>query len=110
MSCNHKKIADVSIDRISKGLISATKTYDELDEFQEGLARVCKDKKYGFIDKLGNEIISCQFDNASSYKYGVIVVEKRGKEGLIDINEELIVPYKFDFIGEFSRIVWLRLP
>lgn len=103
MSCNQKKIADISIDRISEGLIKATKTYDELGEFNEGLARVCKDKKYGFIDKLGKEIISCQFDDASSLKYGVIVIDKGGKEGLIDINEKIIVPCKFDFIGEFGK-------
>ena len=62
-----KRIADISINQVSQELTAATKKYDELYGFHEGLARVCKDKKYGFIDKLGNEIISCKYDDAEDY-------------------------------------------
>lgn len=49
----------MSINQVSQELAAAIKKYDKLYEFHEGLARVCKDEKFGFIDKLGNEIISC---------------------------------------------------
>lgn len=45
-----------------EGLAKASVNYDYIDNFHEGLARVVKGSKYGFIDKMGNEVIPCDFD------------------------------------------------
>lgn len=103
IGCNHKNIADVTIDKVSKELVKSTKIYDELDGFHDGLACVGKDKKYGFIDKLGNEIISCQYDNATDFHYGVSIVEIDGKKGIVDLYGNWILPCNFDFILSFGN-------
>lgn len=100
--CNNKKIADITIDRVSQELTNAIKSYDELDGFHEGLSKVGKNNKYGFIDKLGSEIITCQFDGASDFKFGVSIVKKDGKEGVIDMAGNWIIPCKFDYINSFK--------
>ena len=102
-SCQHKQIADVTIDCVSKELTKATKSYDNLGAFHQGLAKVGRDNKYGFIDKLGHEIITCQYDEVSDFQYGVSIVKNKGKVGLIDRTGEFIVPCKFDCINYFGK-------
>mgnify|MGYP003494239541 FL=1 len=94
-----KRIADISINQVSQELTAATKKYDELYGFHEGLARVCKDKKYGFIDKLGNEIISCKYDDAEDYDKGISVVTLGDKKGAINREGDMVIPCKYDNIN-----------
>lgn len=89
-------IADPSIDRVSNELADACKKYDEIGTFHCGLARVKKGEKWGFIDKLGKEIIPCSYDMAYSFKLGYCVVEKSEKEGIIDQHGKEIVPIKYE--------------
>ena len=93
------KIADISINQVSQELAAATKKYDELYEFHEGLARVCKDKKFGFIDKLGNEIISCKYDDAKDYDKGISIVTLGDKKGAINQQGDMVIPCKYDNIN-----------
>jgi hypothetical protein len=59
--------------------------YDFAGKFSAGLARVKKKEKFGFIDKTGKEIISCQFGNVSDFKDEVAAAQnEEGKYGLID--------------------------
>lgn len=102
LGCNNKKIADVTIDKVSQELSKAVKSYDELNEFHEGLSKVGKNNKYGFIDKLGSEIIPCQYDKASNFKYGVSIVQQEGKVGIIDMEGNWVAPCKFDYINSFG--------
>lgn len=101
--CRHNKIADITIDKVSDELASATKKYDELYDFHEGLAKVSKGKKIGFIDKLGNEIIPCKFDEASEFQLGVSQVKIGEKEGLINMQGEWKIPCEFDFINPIGK-------
>ena len=98
-----KKIADITIDRVSKELSEATKRYDDLNSFHEGLASVSKDEKWGFIDKLGHEIIPCKYDDADDFEYGIAVVELGEKEGAINYNGEIVIPFVYDRIKSFAE-------
>lgn len=100
---NNKKIADVSIDKVSKELAESIKKYDRIYDFHEGLARVEKGKKFGFIDKLGNEIIPCKYDDADDFKFGVAVVEIDDKNGLINKQGNTILVCKYDNIHTFDK-------
>lgn len=95
-------IADISIDKVTPELKKAVQKYDKLDSFSEGLAPVCKDDKWGFIDKLGKEIISCQYDEVEDFQFGVCVVEANEKSGIIDKYGKSIAPIKYDWIDCFS--------
>ncbi len=94
-------IADKSIDRVSKELADACKRYDFIciNGFHDGLVEVELNDKRGFIDKKGNEIISCQYDNVSDFENGYSIVTKNDKQGVIDINGDLVIPISYDFVN-----------
>lgn len=48
--------------------------YEEIDSFYEGLARVKKNGKYGYIDIFGNEVIECKYINAKRFSEGLAYV------------------------------------
>jgi len=100
---DNKRIADITIDKVSKELAEATKKYDRLDSFHEGLASVCKDEKWGFIDKLGQEIIPCKYDYANDFEYGIAIVELDGKEGAINNRGKVVIPFDYDRIGSYAQ-------
>ncbi len=49
--------------------------YDQASEFCEGLARVGKANKYGFVDEVGKEVIPAQYVAASNFSYGYAAVK-----------------------------------
>lgn len=100
---NRKQIADITIDKVSRELAEATKNYDELYNFHEGLAKVCKNNKYGFIDKLGHEVIPCIYDEAKDFYLGVSIVEKGEKTGAINQYGDIVIPCKYDNISSFGK-------
>ena len=54
--------------------VQQAKKYDWKGEYYEGLAMVRLDKKYGFIDKTGKEVIPIKYDDASSFSEGLASV------------------------------------
>lgn len=75
----------------------------ELDNalpFSEGLAPVCKDDKWGFIDKTGKVVIDYQFDAAASFSDGMALVAKNDKTGFIDKTGNIVIDCKYDDAGE----------
>ena len=100
---NRKQIADITIDKVSLELAEATKNYDQLYDFHEGLAKVCKNDKYGFIDKLGHEIIPCIYDEANDFALGVSIVKKGEKTGAINKYGKIVIPCKYDNINSFGK-------
>ena len=61
--------------------------------FKEGLARVERNGKYGFIDEKGSLIIPCIYDDVSSFNEGLASVKRNGKYGFIDKKGNIIVPF-----------------
>jgi Caspase domain/WG containing repeat len=76
--------------------------YEATLDFSDGLGAVQKDGKWGFIDKLGNSIIDCKYDQvrpfAEGWGWG-----KRGTKSLIldSLGSETTLPYKF--VHRFSE-------
>jgi len=112
--------------------------YEFASEFSEGLARVGKNGKYGFINENGKVIIPIKYLSASNFNYGLAVlktvdnkflfVDKTGKpltgntfldarsfsEGLAAVQDQY---YKYGFINtkgelvipcEYSTVSWFR--
>lgn len=44
--------------------------YDAIGNFSEGLAIVCKDNKFGYMNEMGELVIPCQFDLAFNFSEG----------------------------------------
>ena len=72
--------------------------FDNVKAFSNGLAPVCKGKKWGYIDTLGYTKIQFLFDNAFPFYEGVAVVRKNQKYGIINQNGEIIIPFEYDGI------------
>lgn len=98
--------------------------YDNVGNFYEGekLAAVELDEKIGFIDRAGNLIIPLEYDvsiekiisdelkkqyvfSASTFcfKDGIALVIKNGKWGGVDETGKEVIPFKYDFIGDFNE-------
>lgn len=99
------KIADITIDKVSLELTNAVKKYDEVYKFHEGLACVKKGDKFGFIDKLGHEIIPCEYDAESRCSNNRIIVKRGDRKGVIDTDNNLTVPCIYDGISTFDDSV-----
>ncbi|MBR4402266.1 MAG: WG repeat-containing protein, partial [Flavobacteriales bacterium] len=77
--------------------------YDYVGYFEEGLASVRKDGKYGLIDKIGREIISPRYDESLRFYGGLARVEKDGKCGFIDKTGKEVIPCIYDLASDFSE-------
>jgi hypothetical protein len=72
--------------------------YDDIDCLSEGLARIERDGKYGFIDQTGKVVIPLKYDKADSFYNGVAGVLDRSTGEAFYINRQ----------GE--RLYWLGEP
>ncbi len=59
-----------------EGEIAIKPKFDKVKPFQDGLAAVMVDKKWGFIDSTGEFVIEPEYDSVSSFKNGLAKVEK----------------------------------
>ena len=76
--------------------VQQTKKYAWKGEYYEGLAMVRLDKKYGFIDKTGKEVIPIKYDNAWGFSEGLANVRLNNKWGFIDKTGKEVIPIKYD--------------
>jgi hypothetical protein len=65
--------------------------YEDPWDFEEGIARVRKDGKYGYIDINGNNITEFVFDDALYFRSGVTIVKIGTKYGLLNSEGTLVV-------------------
>ena len=72
--------------------------YDYAMSFNEGLAAVEKDDKWGCIDQTGKEVIPFIYDNIYALNDGLISVEKDDKCGCIDQTGKEVIPFIYDGI------------
>jgi len=69
--------------------------YDLADDFINGMARVSKDKKFGFIGTDGKILIPLKYNNAHNFSEGVAAV-KEDKWGFINEKGNYVIPAKYD--------------
>ena len=70
--------------------------FDDIQSFEDGLARVRNGEKYGLIDRNGSIVVPAEYDDIGDFEDGFAQVEKDGKYGLIDRSGNLAVPVEFD--------------
>ena len=88
-----------------RGKILSKSVYDDIYKnnknlkFTNGYLQVCKNKKYGFIDKSGKEVVPCKYSRVNDFEYGVAVVcgdtdDRVGawKKGLINTKGQEVIP------------------
>lgn len=77
--------------------------YQTVDYFYEGLAYVKRDGKFGYVNKVGLEVIECMFDDAWNFNSGLGRVLKNGLYGYVDKIGEQAIPIIFQDAGDFSN-------
>ena len=77
--------------------------YDEVWDFDEGLAAVKLKGKWGFIDKSGKEVVPLKYDKVWGFDEGLAGVKLKGKWGFIDKSGKEVVPLKYEDVGLFSE-------
>jgi len=85
-----------------KEIVSGLK-YDYIFPFNDGLAIVIKNQKWGYIDKSGKEIIPLEFDKAQNFKDGLAIVVKNQKCGFIDKSGKIVIPCEYEYAESFSE-------
>lgn len=76
-----------------------------MGHFSEGLAKVQKTNKWGFIDKTGNFVVQPTFEDALNFSEGLAAVQqgKEGKWGFIDKTGKVVIACDFEKVGYFSN-------
>ncbi|MBD2166740.1 WG repeat-containing protein [Calothrix membranacea FACHB-236] len=77
--------------------------------FSEGLAGAEVNRKYGFINKIGELVIAAKFDGIQKFSSGLAPVKIGDKWGYIDKTGKLVIPAQFvqqpaDFIEEVAQV------
>ena len=83
----------------------------KVDVFHDGLSRIekraYKDFKdiytYGFIDKIGSQVIDFKYDDAKNFSEKIAAVKSGNKWGMIDAKGKLIIPLVYDDIKSSSE-------
>ena len=98
-----KEEADELADKYWKGNGCDYGKYDWQDNFiWNGLIKVRLDGKYGFINKDGEEIIPCKYEDADNIPDGLIRVKSAEGWGFVNENGEEIISCKYEYAGAFS--------
>ena len=80
-----------------KGNLIVPLKYDQIEDFNnEGKAKVFKDKKIGYVDKSGKEIIPCIYTTTPFYLF--VQISANGKIGLIDKKGNVLLPAHYENI------------
>jgi hypothetical protein len=82
-----------------KGKPVSQQDYSRIEYLSNGLARVMRDSKMGFIDSAGNEVIKPVYTSVEYFnKTGFSVMRMDTKYGLISRKDEVIVQPVYDLI------------
>ena len=77
--------------------------YDIVDDYNENLAIVKLNGKYGFVDRVGRAVIPLKYDFAFPFNDGIACVEINNKCGYVDKTGVEIIPIKYDFLSYFHK-------
>ena len=92
-----KEEADELADKYWNGNGCDYGKYDWHDDcICNGLIKVRLDGKYGFINKDGEEIIPCKYEDADAFSDGLAKVKSAEGWGFVNENGEEIIPCKYE--------------
>ena len=76
--------------------------FDNAGHFSAGIAPVKKGGKWFFIHKDGSIAINDSFDEVITlFNKGKLIAVKNGKYGMIDTMGNVVLPFEFNYLGEF---------
>ena len=88
---------------ISNELAIAVKKYQEIRNFNYGMAAVKRGNKWGYINSNGTEVVSCIYDEVEDFKEGYGTVKISGKCGVVNTDGKETIKPSYDNILSFSH-------
>ena len=82
--------------------------FDNIYDFENGVARVRKNSKYGLINDKGEIILELNFDKIYSFKNGIAKIKKNEKYGLINNKGKIILLPEADKIMIKDKFIEIR--
>lgn len=82
--------------KLSNNVLGVTNEYDWVGGFNDEIAFVRKDEKWGFVDKTFKIVIPLEYEQTRGFFKGAAAVKKNGKWGYINQAGEVIIPYQYD--------------
>lgn len=89
--------------QITQELANAVHRYDDVSSFHEGLAAVCKNQKWGYINSKGEEVIPCKYAGAFDFSEGLACVYLGGDDmpiAFIDKKDNIVID---GFFGDSAQ-------
>ncbi len=77
--------------------------YEKAHDFSDGLAAVCMNGKWGYIDEYGETRIAFRYDDAKDFSNGLAAVSMNGKYAFIDKNGDAKSTFRYDDAMAFSE-------
>lgn len=76
--------------------------YDYVSEFENGLAIVGKNNKYGVIDKIGKEIVNIKYEDKclKRFENGLIGIKKGNKWTVLNENGKIVSSKQYDTLED----------
>ena len=95
----------MSVDFIAKNGLGETvmDCFESMKSNEISLYRVCREGKWGYIDKTGREVIPCKYDRVWAFSEGLAEVLKSGKYGYIDKTGRAVIPCQYDYTDGFRE-------
>lgn len=88
----------------AKGEVITPAIYDQVMSYRESdLARVFRNKKFGFVNSSGKEVIGANYADAGIFSDGLAAVKVDGKWGYINPDNKFIVEPTYDFTLKFTN-------
>lgn len=86
------------------GTVLTPNRYRYVDKFHDGYCKVfLDDSKCGMIDRNGNEIVPCLYDDLEYPSCGRIWASRNGLIGFLDMHGRTVIPLQYHRAGSFSE-------
>lgn len=72
-------------------------------QFREGLCRMKKNGRFGFINKEGQAVVDFKYKDAGNFSDGVAPVRQGNKWGYVDAEGNEVIPFVFDDAWDFTE-------
>jgi hypothetical protein len=106
----------VYIDSFTEKVVSEFK-YDHASTFNEGMAQVNRNGRWGYINKKGKEVIECKYIDANKFVNGLAVVgtgdfeisnsgirtQPNRRYGMIDKLGNVVIKFEFESLYNFEN-------
>lgn len=91
-----------SLNEVQYPNMSFTSDVEVIGHYQDGVAMVQYQGKYGFINKHGQYLIAPEYEEAHWFSEGYAPVKYQGKWSFINSQGEVLTAFIYDYVGIYS--------